>query len=147
MFQAHCIFFGVSDPRQKLWSAVSQCHAQVDTDAQPLFTDDDLDHAETCVYCEAVITIFKILTGLLEGMKPQIPAVIYNKSLWKLRRGEFDINFFKGYKMRSQVTRRTWNGLKQEATDSDAFVLFDFPMKFMLKQYRGTTTGWFARVS
>ena len=57
------------------------------------------------------------------------------------------INFFKGYKIRSTITRRTWSGLKQEATDSDAFMLFDFPMKFMLQQFRGTTTGWFARVS
>ena len=120
---------------------------EVDTDAQPLFTDHDLDHSDTCVHCEAVVTLFKILTGLLEQMKPQIPPVIFNQSLWKLRRGEFDINVFKGYKMRSTITRRTWSGLKQEATDSDAFMLFDFPMKFMLQQFRGTTTGWFARVS
>ena len=104
-------------------------------------------HSENCDFCEAVVTLFKILTGLLERMKENVPVIKYNQLLYKLRKSEYHVNTFKGYQMRTRITRDAWNNLKRKSDHMNtAFMLFDFPMKFFLKQNRGTTVGWFGKV-
>ena len=125
---------------EKLWSAITDCEEIHDNP----FTE---PHDKTCESCEAVVTIFKVLTGLLERMKENVPAVKYNQLLYTLRKNEFHVNTFKGYKMRTRITREAWSNLKQKSDSMNtAFMLFDFPMKFFLKQNRGTTVGWFGKV-
>ena len=109
--------------------------------------DCDIDHSENCEFCDAVVTLFKILNGLLDRMQPYIPPVTYNKALYKLRKSEYHVNTFKGYQMRTTVTRKVWRGLKQRVSESVVYVTFDYPMKYFLKQYRGTTTGWYGKVN
>ena len=132
--------YGVSDPVEKLWSAIADCE-EIHDDP---FTE---PHDKNCDFCEAVVTLFKILTGLLERMQENMPATTYNQLLYKLRKSEFHVNTFKGYQMRCRITRDAWSKLKRESDNMNtAFMLFDFPMKFFLKQNRGTTVGWFGRV-
>ena len=68
--------------------------------------DFDIDHSDTCEFCDGIVTLFKILTGLLSRMQEHIPPIKYNDALYKLRRSEYRINFFKGYQMRTTVTSR-----------------------------------------
>ena len=56
--------------------------------------DLDMDHSESCAFCDGVVTIFKILTGLLGRMQPHMPPVKYNVALHKLRKSEYNVNFF-----------------------------------------------------
>ena len=103
-------------------------------------------HDENCKFCDSIVTLFKVLTGLLVRMQPNIPPVKFNQALYKLRRSEYHINDFKGYQMRIKITRNAWHDLRLRSLSSWAFILFDFPMKYFLKQYRGTTKGWFGQV-
>ena len=57
--------------------------------------NEDNQHKTSCVFCEGVVTLFKILTGLLEKMKDHLPPVRFNTALFKLRKCEYNINFFK----------------------------------------------------
>ena len=119
---------------------------------EDIFMEDEVDedHDENCVFCDAVVTLFQILTGLLDQLQAknaQLPAVKYNQLLYLLRKCEYDIDFFKGWKVRSYVTRKARSTREEESTCSDAYLVYDFPMKYFLQQHRGTTTGWFGKVS
>ena len=103
-------------------------------------------HDENCAFCDAVVTLFKVLTGLLMRMQSNVPPIKFNQALYKLRRSEYHINDFKGFQMRAKITRTAWHNLRERSESSWAFVLFDFPMKYFLKQYRGTTKDWFSQV-
>ena len=140
--------FGVSDPSQKLWSAISECQ---DHTWPEMFSEEPIErglspHDENCPFCDAVVTLFKVLTGLLIRMQPNIPPVKFNQALYKLRRSEYHVNEFKGYQMRTKITRTAWHDLRERSLSSYAYVLFDFPMKYFLKQFRGTTKAWFSQV-
>ena len=89
--------------------------------------EEESGHTETCVFCDGVVILFKVLTGILEQMRPYIPPIKYNQSLYRLRKSEYFVNVFKGYQMRTRVTRNAWNGLKAKSTSSIAYVIFDFP--------------------
>ena len=54
---------------------------------------------------------------------------------------------FKGYQMRTRVTRQAWEQLQKKATNTTVYCTFDYPMKYLLKKHRGTTIEWFAKVS
>ena len=134
---------------QKLWSAISECQDQEEVDIN--FSEEEIErelspHDENCAFCDSVVTLFKVLTGLLMRMQPNIPPVKFNQALYKLRRSEYHVNAFKGFQMRAKITRSVWHDLREHSLSSMAFVLFDFPMKYFLKQYRGTTKGWFSQV-
>ena len=116
-------------------------------DPDDFWSDDYNDYTESCAFCEAVVTLFKILTGLLNRMQPHMPPVKFNQYLFKLRRSEYDVNFFKGYQMRKMVSRKAWDILKEQCPNYVTFMTFDFPMRYFLKQNRGTTIGWYGRVS
>merc|ERR1712051_306156 len=105
--ESHCVKFGVSDPCQKLWSAVGECYPE-------LYSDDCDNYTESCAFCDSIVTLFKVLTGLLSRMQPHIPPVKFNQHLFKLRRSEYDVNFFKGYQMRKMVSRKAWQILKEQ---------------------------------
>ena len=134
---------------QKLWSAISECQDQEELDIN--FSEEEIEreispHDGNCAFCDSVVTLFKVLTGLLMRMQPNIPPVKFNQALYKLRRSEYHVNDFKGFQMRTKITRTAWHNLRERSESSWAFVLFDFPMKYFLKQYRGTTKGWFSQV-
>ena len=90
--------------------------------------EDDMDHDDTCIHCEAVVTTFKILSGLLNKMQPHISLLLYNQLQYKLWKSEHHINYFKGYVMRTMITRMAWNSLKAQCLENAAFMTFDFPM-------------------
>ena len=94
-----------------------------------MFIDEEEDsaHTETCVFCDGIVILFKVLTGILEQMRPYIPPIKFNQWLYRVRKSEHYVNVFKGYQMRTQVTRKSWNDLKAKSSTYIAFVIFDFP--------------------
>ena len=65
----------------------------------------------------------------------------YRIAKYDLKRSEFHINFFKGFTMRSKLSRKTWRDIKNDLSDTECVLTVDFPMKFFEDQYRGTTNG------
>ena len=94
-----------------------------------MFNDEEEDsaHTETCAFCDGIVILFKVLTGILEQMRPYIPPIKFNQWLYRLRKSEHYVNVFKGYQMRTRVTRNSWNSLKAKSSTYIAFVIFDFP--------------------
>ena len=59
-------------------------------------TEEDDAHRDDCPFCDGIVTIFKVMTGMLENLKDDMPPAEFNQALFKLRKCEYDINFFKG---------------------------------------------------
>ena len=149
-FQSHCINYGVSDPSEKRWSSVAECHELHNLEVQgevEMFPDEDsIYHKDNCDFCDGVVTLFKILTGILERMEVYMPQAKYQQALYNLRRSENHVNVFKGYQIRTAITREAWSSSKKKYSASKAFLTYDFPMNYFLEQNRGTTRGWFGKV-
>ena len=73
LLQAHCIQYGCSDPKKKYWSSISDCEVEEEVDMFMDIEEERNFHGKNCDFCEGVLTLFKILTGLLEKVRVYIP--------------------------------------------------------------------------
>ena len=97
LFQSHCINYGVSDPSEKRWSAVEECHEdklEGQGEEVEMFPDEiDIYHKDNCDFCDGVVSLFKIITGILERMQVYMPQATYNQALYNLRRSENHVKY------------------------------------------------------
>ena len=134
----HCIRWNCSDTENAEYSSLEDCQIDVYVDTGDLNGE---GHKEECLQCEAIPTIFKIMSGILQQMEGHMKATDFRKAKYALKKSEFYIDFFKGFTIRSKLSRQTWRDIKNNLSESECLMTFDFPMKFQEDKYRGVTTG------
>ena len=162
--RSHCVSLGCSSPHNKHFSSLSDCRPEAFEDTM-MQTDDSsssddsmfeeepgdlgasVHDGDGCEFCEAIPTIFKIMTGIVAQMKDHLQPTKYNQIKYNLQQAEYHIHSFKGFIMRSLLSRRQWNEFKKLEGKGQATMLVDFPMRFEPKKFHTTTTEWYGKAS
>ena len=85
--------------------------------------DDGTGHGgSSCPFCEAVPTICKIITGLVDRFKDELDKTVYNKWMFQLEQAELAINNYKKFVLRSLPSINVWNNLMQRKDPHQAFL-------------------------
>ena len=147
--RSHCVSYGCSAPNDKKFSSLLFCKYQED-----MMDTDDLDSenegasahkGDGCDYCEAVPTLFKVITGIVRKMEGHLSPTKLPQMIYNLQRSEFHINAFKGTLMQDNLSRRQWNQFSKLEQKGQATLVVDFPMKYEPKRRKEKTDEWYAK--
>ena len=142
--RSHCVLYGCSAPDNKKFSAISGCKSEENSD-----TSGDggagVHDGDGCKFCEAIPTMFKVMTGIVRNMREHLLPTQLNQMIYNLQRSEFHIHAFKGYLMRSLLARLQWDEFSKLEKDGQATLVVDFPMKKEPQKGKETTEEWYSK--
>ena len=84
------------------------------------------------------------LEGILNYVKEKnlLPPLKINMLRFEIQDSHRKIFAFIGHAIRNQVQNNHWEGLMHQMKPHQAFVTFDWAMKFLSKKYRETSKDW-----